>query len=39
LRLFADSKRFTGVQQRGMARNFSWKSAAAAYGNLYHDAL
>jgi len=39
LKLFADPKRFTATQQRGMAKDFSWKSAAAAYEQLYHDAL
>jgi starch synthase len=37
--LFADRPRYTAVQQRGMARDFSWKSAAAAYDQLYQDAL
>jgi starch synthase len=39
LRLFADPKRYAAVQQRGMARDFSWKSAAAAYEQLYQDSL
>lgn len=37
--LFADKPRFSAVQQRGMARDFSWKVAAAGYERLYHDAL
>lgn len=37
--LFADRPRYAAVQQRGMARDFSWKSAAAAYDQLYQDAL
>ena len=37
--LFADKPRYTAVQQRGMARDFSWKVAAAGYENLYREAL
>ncbi|HVS51672.1 MAG TPA: glycogen synthase GlgA [Opitutaceae bacterium] len=39
LQLFGEPKRYAAVQQRGMARDFSWKSAAAAYERLYHEAL
>lgn len=39
LRLFGDGKRHAAVQQRGMARDFSWKSAAAGYERLYQDSL
>ena len=39
LALFADPTRYAGVQQRGMARDFSWKSAAGAYDQLYQDSL
>ena len=39
LKLFAEPKRYTAVQQRGMAREFSWKSAAAAYERLYQESL
>jgi starch synthase len=39
LALFADPKRYASVQQRGMARDFSWKSVAHAYEHLYHDSL
>jgi len=39
LALFADPTRYAGVQQRGMARDFSWKSAAGAYDRLYQDSL
>jgi starch synthase len=39
LRLYADKPRYTTVQQRGMARDFSWKVAAAGYENLYRDSL
>jgi starch synthase len=39
VKLFADPKRYTAAQQRGMAKDFSWKSAAAGYRKLYHDAL
>ena len=37
--LFADKPRYTAVQQRAMAKDFSWKVAAAAYERLYQDAL
>jgi len=39
LALFADPARYGAVQQRGMARDFSWKSAAGAYDRLYQDSL
>jgi starch synthase len=39
LRLFGDRPRYAAVQQRGMARDFSWKTAAAAYEALYRDSL
>jgi starch synthase len=39
LKLFADHKRYTETQHRGMARDFSWKSAAAAYEKLYQESL
>ncbi len=37
--LVADQPRMLAVQQRGMARDFSWKVAAAGYERLYHDSL
>lgn len=37
--LFADSPRYAAVQRRGMARDFSWKVAAAAYERLYHESM
>ena len=37
--LLATRPRLAAVQQRGMARDFSWKTAAAAYEVLYRDAL
>ena len=37
--LFADKPRYAAVQQRGMARDFSWEVAAAGYENLYREAL
>jgi len=37
--LYADKRRYSAVQQRGMARDFSWKVAAAGYENLYREAL
>ena len=39
LRLYDDKARYGAVQQRGMARDFSWKTAALAYETLYRDAL
>ena len=37
--LFVDKARYGAVQQRGMARDFSWKVAAAGYENLYQESL
>jgi starch synthase len=37
--LFADKPRYSAVQQRAMARDFSWKVAAAGYERLYQEAL
>ena len=37
--LFSDGARYAAVQQRGMARDFSWRTAAAGYEKLYQDAL
>jgi len=37
--LYADPARYAAVQQRGMARDFSWEVAAAGYENLYQEAL
>lgn len=39
LKLFADQPRMSAVQQRGMARDFSWNVAAEGYENLYRDSL
>jgi starch synthase len=39
LALYADPGRYAAVQQRGMARDFSWKVAAAGYETLYNEAL
>lgn len=39
LKLFADKPRLSAVQQRGMARDFSWNVAAAGYESLYQDSL
>jgi starch synthase len=39
LKLFADKLRYAAVQQRGMARNFSWTTAAKGYEQLYSDSL
>ncbi|MEO5961784.1 MAG: glycogen synthase GlgA [Opitutaceae bacterium] len=39
LRLFAEPKRYAAVQQRGMVRDFSWKTAASGYERLYQDSL
>ncbi|MDO8544657.1 MAG: glycogen/starch synthase, partial [Opitutaceae bacterium] len=37
--LFSDKARYGAVQQRAMAKNFSWKVAAAAYEKLYQESL
>jgi glycogen/starch synthases, ADP-glucose type len=37
--LFADKPRYAAVQQRGMARDFSWRSASAGYEQLYRESL
>jgi starch synthase len=39
LGLFADKPRLAAVQQRCMARDFSWKNAATGYERLYRDSL
>jgi starch synthase len=39
LRLYADRPRYDAVQQRCMARDFSWKVAAEGYEKLYQDSL
>ncbi len=39
LALYSDKERFHQVQQRAMARDFSWRKAAGAYEQLYEDAL
>jgi len=38
-KLFANKPRYAAVQQRGMARDFSWTTAATAYETLYRDAV
>lgn len=37
--LYADRARYAAVQQHGMARDFSWKVAAAGYEKLYQESL
>jgi starch synthase len=37
--LFYDRPRYRAIQRRGMARDFSWKTAAVAYEALYRDSL
>lgn len=37
--LFRDKSRYAAVQQRAMARDFSWKVAAVGYEKLYHDTV
>lgn len=37
--LFADKPRFATVQQRAMAKDFSWRIAAAAYEQMYQESL
>ncbi len=37
--LFADQTQYAAVQRRAMQRDFSWKTAVAAYEQLYTEAL
>jgi starch synthase len=37
--LFADKAKYAAVQRRAMQRDFSWKTAVAAYEQLYSNAL
>ena len=37
--LFADAPRHAAVQQRAMAKDYSWKVAAGGYERLYQDSL
>ncbi len=39
LKLFGNKPRYAAIQQRCMARDFSWKTAALAYEALYRDSL
>jgi starch synthase len=39
LQLYADRPRFLAIQQRAMAKEFSWKIAAAGYETLYQESL
>lgn len=39
LKLYGDKPRYAAVQRRGMKRDFSWKSAAGGYLELYDDIL
>jgi len=39
LALFADKTAYAAVQRRAMQRDFSWKTAVAAYEKLYTNAL
>jgi starch synthase len=39
LKLFANKPRYAAVQQRGMARDFSWRTASEAYERLYRESL
>jgi starch synthase len=39
LRLFSNKSRYAAVQQRAMARDFSWRTAATAYEALYRNSL
>jgi starch synthase len=39
LMLFANLPRMAAVQSRGLARDFSWQTAAGAYEKLYQDSL
>ncbi len=37
--LYSDKARYAAVQQRGMARDFSWAVASAGYEKLYRESL
>jgi starch synthase len=39
LALYSAPQRHAAVRQRGMARDFSWKTAAAGYERLYQDSV
>lgn len=39
VRLYGQKEPMAGVIQRGMARDFSWQKAAAAYEQLYQDTI
>jgi starch synthase len=39
LRLYSNRGRYSGAQQRGMSRDFSWRTAATAYEALYRNSL
>ena len=39
LKLYANRPRYAAIQGRGMARDFGWRNAAAAYEQLYQDTL
>ncbi len=39
VKLFGEPARMAAVQQRGMARDFSWKIAAAGYEKLYRESV
>jgi starch synthase len=39
LKLFANRPRYAAAQQRGMSRDFSWRTAGAAYEAMYREAL
>jgi starch synthase len=39
LKLFGNPTRMAAVQKRGMAKDFSWKTAAAGYEKLYSESL
>ncbi len=39
MKLFAEPARLAAVQKRGMARDFSWKIAAAGYEKLYQESV
>ncbi len=39
LKVFGNKPRYAAIQQRCMARDFSWRTAAGAYEALYRDSL
>ena len=39
LSLYEDKRRWSGLQRRGMKKDFSWEKSALEYKNLYQELL